>query len=82
MTYFTSIRRTVLPRIMNFGRIRIFEFSKMTNTNTNYIRKSSIPYMQKLLNKDNENLNKVSNQSPSYASEICHFDSITIDDLH
>ena len=28
--------------------------------------------MQKLLNKDN--------QSPSYASEICHVDSITIDD--
>ena len=38
--------------------------------------------MIKLLNKDNENLNKVLNQSPSYASEICHFDSITIDDLH
>ena len=36
--------------------------------------------MQKLLNKDNENLNKVLNQSPSYASEICHVDSITIDD--
>ena len=36
--------------------------------------------MQKLLNKDNENLNKVLNQSPSYASEICHVDSITVDD--
>ena len=52
------------------------------SANTNYIWKSSIPYMQKLLNKDNENLNKVLNQSPSYASEICHFDSITIYDLH
>ena len=49
--------------------------------NTERYRKSSIPYMIKLLNKDNENLNKVLNQSP-YASEICHFDSITIDDLH
>ena len=58
-------------------------------TNTERYMKSSIPYMQKLLNKEDESINKLLSQSDSnskifYASELClqPADSITIDNLN
>ena len=49
--------------------------------NTERYFKSTIPYMQKLLNKEDskfENLlNDCNASSSSYASELCHYDSIT-----
>ena len=57
--------------------------------NTERYMKSSIPYMQKLLNKEDESVNKLLSQSSSnskifYASELClqPADSITIDNLN
>ena len=55
--------------------------------NTERYMKSSIPYMQKLLNKENECLSKILSKSHlkvSYASELClqSADSITIDNLN
>ena len=57
--------------------------------NTERYMKSSIPYMQKLLNEEDESINKLLSQSDSnskifYASELClqPADSITIDNLN
>ena len=57
--------------------------------NTERYWKSSIPYMQKLLNNEDESVNKLLSQSSSnskifYASELClqPADSITIDNLN
>ena len=49
--------------------------------NTERYFKSTIPYMQKLLNKEDSKLKNLLNDcnasSSSYASELCHYDSIT-----
>ena len=55
------------------------------HANTERYMKSSIPYMQKLLNKEDVIFKKFSsNISPKsfYASEIRPLDSITIDNLN
>ena len=57
-----------------------------TQANTERYKRSSIPYMQKLLNKEDRDLKNFLSHSHSkqnlYASEPCHLDSITIDNLH
>ena len=54
--------------------------------NTERYKKSSVPYMQKLLNKEDSLLKNLLSNSHSklslYASEPCHLDPITIDNLH
>ena len=46
---------------------------------------STIPYKQKLLNKEDSKLKNLLNDcnasSSSYASELCHYDSITTENL-
>ena len=52
--------------------------------NTERYFKSTIPYMQKLLNKEDSKLKNLLNDcnvSSSYASELCHYDSITNENL-
>ena len=54
--------------------------------NTERYKKSLVPYMQKLLNKEDSVLKNLLSNSHSklslYASEPCHLDPITIDNLH
>ena len=54
--------------------------------NTERYKESSVPYMQKLLNKEDSVFKNLLSNSHSklslYASEPCHLDPITIDNLH
>ena len=55
------------------------------HASTERYRKSAIPYMQRLLNEENDRIKNIScnSRNIAYASELCHdHDSITIDNLN
>ena len=67
-----------------YSNIRIYSNIRLnTDAHTERYLKSSIPYMQSLLNKEDRMLKNLVNYSNAntYASELCHNDSITTENL-